>query len=60
MEAGRLMEDTSPEFALALPDGAAIAARIELLERIGSDLQALAAAVRALLSHSGSDLNNFG
>jgi hypothetical protein len=49
MEAGRLMEDTSPEFALALPDDNAIAARIELLDRIGCDLQSLAAASRALL-----------
>jgi hypothetical protein len=49
MEAGRLMEDTSPEFALALPDEAAISARVELLDRIGSDLRALAAAAHVLL-----------
>lgn len=57
MEAGRLMEDVSPEFARALPDEAAMAARVELLDQIGSNLRALAAAVRALLSPSGSDLN---
>ena len=49
MEAGRLMEDISPEFARALPDEAAIPARIELLDRIGIDLLAFAAAARALL-----------
>jgi hypothetical protein len=59
MESGRLMEDTSPEFALALPDHNTIAARIELLERIGSDLRAFAAAARALFSYPGPDHNNF-
>ena len=57
MEAGRLMEDISPQFAMALPDEAAIFARVELLDRIGSDLRALTLAARALLGHAGSDLN---
>ncbi len=48
MEAGRLMEDASPQFAMALPDEAAISARFELLDQIGSDLRALAAAAHVL------------
>lgn len=49
LEAGRLMEEASPEFALALPDYVTISARIEHLDQIGSDLQAMAAAARALM-----------
>jgi hypothetical protein len=60
MEAGRMMEDLSPEFARALPDEAAMSARVELLDRIGSDLRALTLAARALLSHAGPDLNKLG
>ena len=60
MEAGRLMEDASPEFARALPDEAAISARIEALDRIGSDLRALTSAARTLLGHAGFGLNNLG
>lgn len=49
LEAGRLMEDASPQFALALPDHVTISTRIEDLVQIGSDLQAMAAAARALM-----------
>jgi hypothetical protein len=49
LEAGRIMEDCSPEFALALPpDGEEIAARLTALEGAVRDLAALAAAARAL------------
>ena len=48
LEAGRLMEDASPQFAFAMHDPDSISSRIELLERIGTDLQAIAAASRAL------------
>jgi hypothetical protein len=49
LEAGRLMEDTSPEFAMRLPDRVpGLAARIGILEATATDLLALAAA-RALL-----------
>ncbi len=49
LEAGRLMEVASPDFALALADEHAIALRIEQLENIGTDLTAFAAASKALL-----------
>jgi hypothetical protein len=50
LEAGRLMEDASPEFAMRLPDRAAgVAARIDILELTAGDLLALATAARALL-----------
>jgi hypothetical protein len=49
LEAGRAMEDTSPEFALVLPDSAAIIARAELLARVAGDLQAFAAAALVLI-----------
>jgi len=49
LEAGRAMEDASFQFALALPTHAdAVLARIQLLEQTASDVQALAAAARAL------------
>jgi len=49
LEAGRTMEDASFKFALALPTHAdAVSARIQLLEQTASDLQAFAAAARAL------------
>ncbi|MCB2046699.1 MAG: hypothetical protein KDE32_00575 [Novosphingobium sp.] len=49
LEAGRLMEDSSPEFALVLPDSAAIIARAELLARVAGHLQAFAAAALVLI-----------
>ena len=50
LEAGRMMEDTSPEFARRLPDHVAgAAARIAILETIAAELLALAGAGRALL-----------
>lgn len=49
LEAGRLMEDASPQFAIGMHDEDAISSRIELLERIGGDLQAIAAASRVLM-----------
>jgi len=49
LEAGRLMEDASPEFALGMRDAGAISSRIELLGCISSDLHAIAAASRALM-----------
>jgi len=52
LEAGRLMEDSSLEFALAMPDTNAIADRVVLLERIAGDLHAFAAAALALLRAS--------
>lgn len=53
LEAGRLMEDASPDFAVALPDAVeCIEARIALLEAVASDLQSLAVAARALLRPS--------
>ncbi len=55
LEAGRLMEDASPEFALAPPDTAkALDARIAFLEAVAVDLQALAAAARTLFRLSTS------
>lgn len=55
LEAGRLMENASPDFALSLPDIAAVAARIDHLNQIASDLHALAQASRALLRIAASD-----
>ena len=53
LEAGRLMEDISPEFAIKLPDAAeGVRARIMVLETAADDLLALAAAARALLRSS--------
>ena len=52
MEAGLQMEDASPQFAMALPYNAAIASRIEQLDRVAGDLQALAAAARVLMNSS--------
>ena len=50
LEAGQLMEDTSPELAMSLPyHVAGVAARIAILEAAASDLLALATAGRALL-----------
>jgi hypothetical protein len=49
LEAGRIMEDTSPEFALAIRDGDEISDRVERLEQTAEDLAALAGAARALL-----------
>ena len=37
LEAGRLMEDSSPEFALVMPDPQAIVARADLLDQIPFD-----------------------
>ena len=54
LEAGRLMEGTSAEFALAMPNLEAIAARTLLLDQLASDHQALTAATRALLRVSAS------
>ncbi len=54
LDAGRLMEDVSPEFAMALPETAeALDDRITSLETVASDLQALASAARALFRMSG-------
>jgi hypothetical protein len=50
LEAGRIMEDTSPELALKLPeDPEGASARIVALETAAHHLVALAAAARALL-----------
>lgn len=50
LEAGRLMEDASPELALGLPVSlGALNARIIALDVIADDLAALAAAARLLL-----------
>lgn len=49
LEAGRVMEDSSVVFALALPDAASIAERARHLDRIASDLGAFAQAAVALL-----------
>ena len=49
LQAGRLMEDASPAFALALPESAEVLdARIASLDAVASDLHALATAARAL------------
>ena len=49
LEAGRIMEDSSPALALALPDDPrVISERIEQLATSASDLTALAAAARLL------------
>lgn len=49
LEAGRIMEDTSPEFALAMRKASDISDRVERLEQTAGDLRALAAAARAML-----------
>ncbi len=50
LEAGQLMEDASPEFAMQLPERAAgVAARIDILELTVGNLVALTTAARALL-----------
>jgi hypothetical protein len=49
LEAGRIMEDSSPQFALAIHEASEIFDRVERLEQTAEDLRALAAAARALL-----------
>lgn len=50
LEAGRIMEDASPELALKLPDDLAnVRKRIDRLARNAETLSALAAAAVALL-----------
>lgn len=50
LEGGRLMEDTSPEVAIKLPETAeGILARIAILEAAAHNLLALSAGARALL-----------
>jgi hypothetical protein len=50
LEAGRIMEDSSPELALKLPDDPAeVSKRIDQLARTASALSAFAAAAQALL-----------
>ena len=59
LEAGRIMEDVSSEFARRLPrsrDG--VTERIALLEQSASDLTALAAAARAILRQSERSSSN--
>ena len=48
LEAGRIMEVSSPEFALAVPGSRELDRRIALLEQTASDLLALASAARTL------------
>lgn len=55
LEAGRMMENSSLDFALALPDFVAVAARIDKLDRIASDLRALGGAARALSRNTATD-----
>lgn len=56
LEAGGLMEDASPEFALALPsDRDDIAARINKLTKTAEQLQNLANASRTLLALDEAD-----
>lgn len=55
VEAGRIMEDESPELALNLPASqSAIATRLEAMSQAGSDIAALAAAAEVLLRRSTS------
>jgi hypothetical protein len=49
LEAGRLMEDRSPEFALVLPkEPSELAARLEYLREVSEELVTLSAAAQAL------------
>lgn len=55
LEAGQIMEDASPDFAMAFSDIEVVRARIDRLDRITGELNALAAAARTLLRHVGPD-----
>ncbi|NTZ42562.1 hypothetical protein G7A66_05580 [Altererythrobacter sp. SALINAS58] len=55
LEAGRIMEDGSPDLALAAPDDRqALLSRIDQLTRDGRAIVALAAAAAALAEQPGS------
>lgn len=50
LEAGRIMEDESPGFALKLPESTTkIAARLQCARQAGEDIAALVAAAQVLL-----------
>lgn len=54
LEAGRLMEDESAELALALPDKPFLmAARVEHVHRVATDILALTNAAQALTRNFG-------
>lgn len=49
LEAGRLMEDESPELAMILPcEPALIAARVDRVHRVATDILALAGAAQII------------
>ncbi len=57
LEAGRLMEDESPELAMILPrEPALIAARVDRLHRVATDMLALAVAAQALARSIGDEI----
>lgn len=50
LEAGRIMEDLSPDLALVLPASiTAVRARVDRVHQAGEDILALASAMRRLL-----------
>ena len=55
LKAGRIMEDSSPEFALTASGARELDRRITSLERTAADLLALASAARSLRRRVHSD-----
>lgn len=56
LEAGRLMEDGSPELAMNLPlERGSVAGRVDRLHRVATDILALATAAQALARSIGNE-----